>query len=189
MNFARVMTDVDVAPLALALHRQPGLFGIYQQRTYQGSPHEGVTDIWVRTNDPTPFVAGERPWSEFQAEHDPVWLPVSIAIPQVRPIVFQVMAAVQGERLGGVLITKMAPDSEVAPHVDDSWHARYFYDKYHVALDVSPGTVFAFNDGEIRARNGEVWWFRNDVPHWIRNDSKRDRLSLVIAIAPSRFPG
>jgi quercetin dioxygenase-like cupin family protein len=174
--------EVDVLPLALALRRQPELFGRHGARRYSpGSPHVGMSDVWVRYNDCAEFEAGRRPWSEFNDEHDSVWYPEADAIPQVRPIVFSIMSRVEGERLGGVLITKIAPGERVAPHVDGGWHAGY-YDKFFVAVQNAPGAVFAFEDGEIHPRPGEVWWFRNDVPHWVVNESNEDRLAMIVCI-------
>jgi quercetin dioxygenase-like cupin family protein len=185
-NFLKVADHVNVRPLLLALQRHPEIFGLHSQRRYApGSPHPEMTDVWVRYNDCRPFEAGQRPWSEFNDEHESVWYPEADLIPEVRPVVFDLMAAVQGERLGGVLITKLAPGGKIAPHVDKGWHAEY-YDKYYVALKSDPGAAFGFPDGVIEAVAGEVYWFRNDVPHWVINGSKDDRFAMIVCIRHSR---
>ena len=174
MNFHRIGTGLNVLPLQTALIRQPELFGRHgeRQKTYV---HGGMTDIWVRYND----IKNLGP--KFNDEHDAVWYPEAAAIPQVRGPVMQLMAAVEGERLGGVLITKVPPGGEIKPHVDSGWHAGY-YDKYYVPILNEPGAKFCFEDGEINPTVGDVWWFRNDVPHWVRNDSNTDRIAMIVCI-------
>ncbi|WOB06457.1 aspartyl/asparaginyl beta-hydroxylase domain-containing protein [Piscinibacter gummiphilus] len=185
-NFLKVAENVNVTPLLLALQRQPDLFGRHGARQYApGTPHSGMTDVWVRYNDCRPFEAGERPWSEFNDAHESVWYPEADAIPEVRPVVFDLMAKVQGERLGGVLITKLPPRTAIEPHIDGGWHASY-YDKYYVALKCEKGAVFGFPDGEIHARAGDVYWFRNDVEHWVVNGSEDERLAMIVCIRHSR---
>lgn len=186
-NFLKVAEGVDVLPLQLALQRQPELFGRHGQRQYvAGSPHAGMTDIWVRYNDCRPFEQSGD-WSRFNHEHDAVWYPESAFIPQVRPIVFCLMARVEGERLGGVLITKIPPGGKIDSHVDGGWHAGY-YDKYYVAVKSPDGSLFGFPDGEIRAKDGDVYWFRNDVPHWVENNSNDDRIAMIVCIKHTKGP-
>jgi hypothetical protein len=184
-NFLKVAEGIDTLPLMLALQRQPELFGRHRQRQYtEGTPHAGMTDVWVRYNDCTPFEKSGD-WSTFNDEHESVWYPEADSIPQVRPIVFGLMARVEGERLGGVLITKIPPGGKIEPHVDDGWHAGY-YDKYYVAIHNKPRAVFGFPDGVIEANTGDVWWFRNDVPHWVINGSDDDRLAMIVCIRHSK---
>ncbi len=175
-NFLKVAQDAVVLPLQAALVRQPELFGKYTTRAEQyNTPHAQMTDLWVRYNDQ------KNVGPSFNEEHDSVWYPEVFAIPQVRPLVMSLMAHVEGERLGGVLITKLPPGGEIKPHVDFGWHASY-YEKYFVPILNDEGAVFGFPDGVIRPQLGEVWWFRNDVPHWVKNDSSRDRIAMIVCI-------
>jgi hypothetical protein len=185
-NFLKVADGLDVLPLKLALQRQPDLFDRRIARRDGNSPHAEATDVWVRWNDARPFE--ERgDWTGFNEEHDSVWYPEADAIPEIRPIVFDVMARVQGERLGGILITKLPPKGGIKPHTDSSWHAGY-YDKYYVPIQNEEGSLFGFPDGVIKAKPGEVWWFRNDVPHWVANGSDEERVALIICIRHTRRP-
>lgn len=184
-NFLKIASGVDVMPLVLALQRQPELFGRNKERQYSPDPtHREMTDVWVRMNDRKQFdESGD--WSKSCDEHDSVWYPEADAIPQVRPIVFALMARVEGERLGGILITKLPPGGKLAPHIDYGWHAGY-YDKYYVALHNKPGSRFSFPDGSFEAVSGDVYWFRNDVLHSVTNDSDDDRLSMIVCIRNTR---
>lgn len=183
-NFLKIADNLNVLPLQLALVRQPELFGRRSARKdgYEGSPHTAMSDIWVRYNDPDNLAKGME---AFNSEHDSVWYPEAAYIPEVRAICLQLMAMVGGERLGGVLITKIPPGGEIAPHVDRGWHAEY-YDKFYVPIQNDEGAVFGFEDGEIRPRLGEAYWFHNGRPHWVKNESSRDRISLIVCIRTHR---
>ncbi len=177
-NFLKIASGIDVMPLQLSLIRQPELFGRDNERAERyGSPHSGMSDIWVRYNDKKNLVVGKK----FSDEHDSVWYPAYTSLPEIRPIIFRLMAHVEGERLGGVLITKLPPGGKIDSHVDRGWHADY-YDKYFIPIQNDPGAVFGFQDGVINPNLGDVYWFRNDNPHWVENLSKRDRIALIICI-------
>lgn len=190
-SFLKVAEGVDTTPVLLALRRQPELWGKNQERACApDTPHSGMTDIWVRYNDRRPFDAGERPMSQFNDEHDSVWYPEAAKLPELRPILFGLMARVEGERLGGVLITKLPPGGRLDAHTDSGWHAGH-YDKYFVALQNEPGAMFWFQgergDPEvISARTGDIYWFRNDIVHGVENNSKDDRIAMIVCIKHSK---
>lgn len=167
-------------PIRWALLEHPELFDQHQERRAGYSPHAAMTDIWVRYNDRAPFDAGQRPWSEINDPHDSVWYPCADSL-GVKPFVRDLMARVRGDRLGGVLITKLAPRGEIAEHVDAGWHAQH-YQKFYVAIDHGPGAVFRFPDGDITAKPGDVYWFRNDVPHSVYNGGQIDRIAMICCI-------
>jgi hypothetical protein len=136
--------------------------------------HGGMEDIWVRYNAP------ENVGPAFNDQHWPVWYPAAAKLP-LAPIWQRLMTVCGGEMLGGILITKVPPGGEIRPHVDSGWHAGYF-SKFYVALQNGMGSVFGWEDGNIHARDGEAFWFRNDRPHWVFNGSSRDRLSMIVCI-------
>ena len=192
-GFLKVIEGIDVAPLqrALATHRH--LFGRIPLRAEaKGSPHVEMTDIWVRYNDirnykpqSDTFCTSE---SDFNAEHDSVWDPAYYALPELKPILFGLMGYLEGERLGGILITKVPPGKEIKPHIDGGWHAAY-YEKFYVAVRAPEGCVFGFEDGDIQARDGDVYWFDNSVPHWVKNPSDEDRIAMIVCIKTDKFKG
>lgn len=180
----KIADDYDVLPLQKALKKQPELFGQHLQRAQMYlSPHAAMKDIWVRYND----IAKYTELSKFNDEHDSVWYPVIESIPEVKPLVFRLMQQVQGERLGGVLITKVPPGGRIGVHTDAGWHAGY-YSKFYIPIQNNCGAVFGFADGEIRPNLGEVWCFDNSVPHWVENESTEDRLSMIVCIRTENFP-
>jgi len=144
-----------------------------------------MTDIWVRYNDIEPY-KNKGSLVGFNAEHDSVWYPVLKKLPSAKKIALDLMNKVEGERLGGILITKLPPGGKIAKHTDDGWHARY-YDKFYVPVLTKPGGVFCFEDGEIDAKYGEAWWFNNAHNHWVENNTDSDRISMIICIRTEKF--
>lgn len=178
-NFLKIAEGINVLPLQMAIVRQPELFGKYKHRSAAyDSPHSEMSDIWVRYNAIENF---EKSPANFNDSHESVWYPGYHAIPQIRPIIFGLMAQVEGERLGGVLITKIPPGGKIAPHVDRGWHAEY-YEKYYIPIQNDQGAVFGFEDGVIEPSLGDVYWFNNSNPHWVENNSSRDRIALIVCI-------
>jgi len=153
-----------------------------QRRTAIGSPHKEMTDIWVRYKDPEECIkTGD--WSAFTCEHESEWLK---DFPQVKEIAEKLMAFLDGERLGGILITKLPPNGKIESHTDTGWHASY-YDKYFVPIKNEKGAKFCFETGEIEPKAGECYAFRNDKLHWVKNDSSEDRIAMIICIKQNKF--
>jgi hypothetical protein len=178
-NFLKIADGINVLPLQMALVRQPELFGTRTaRRDGYSSPHALMSDIWVRYNA---FENFQRDPVTFNDEHDSVWYPEAAKIPEARQIAMGLMSLVGGERLGGVLITKIPPGGKIAPHVDRGWHAEY-YEKYYVPIQNDEGAIFGFEDGVIHARPGEAYWFYNGNLHWVENNSARDRIAMIVCI-------
>jgi quercetin dioxygenase-like cupin family protein len=103
----------------------------------------------------------------------------------VKDLAFNLMTMVRGEELGGVLITRIPPGGECKPHIDSTWHAKY-YDKYAIQIEAHPNQAFCFEDGGYASAPGEIYWFENNVVHWVKNDSPVDRITLIISIKSDR---
>ena len=184
-HFTLMQEGIDVAPLLAELDAQPELWDQHpQRRNAPGSPHGGMTDIWVRYNDPA------RMGKHFNDEHVPVWYPAWKKLPALRPIVFDLMARAQGEMLCAVLITKIPPGEGIAPHIDDSWHVEYT-EKFYLSLRNGKGSVFCCNDGaweeSINPRPGDLYRFDNRRRHWVENRSDEDRITLICCIRTDKF--
>ncbi|MBT2322519.1 aspartyl/asparaginyl beta-hydroxylase domain-containing protein [Variovorax paradoxus] len=167
--------NVDAIQRALAEH--PELWDQRTDRTApEGSPHHGLSDIWARFADPDTMQA--------DGSHDSVWYPPADVLP-VRDMVHPLMYAVRGERLGGVLITRIRPGQVCKPHTDPGWHARY-YDKYAIQIEATPEQAFHFEGESLVTRPGDVFWFDNAYTHWVTNDSQRDRITMIVCIRTER---
>lgn len=183
------MLVTDTLPTGNVVQDFKNCYGDFDQypyrRTVPGSPHVDMTDIWVRYNDVAPYLE-KGSLEGFGDEHDSVWYPIVDKLPSVKPMVFALMAAVEGERLGGVLVTKLPPGGKILPHTDAGWHAAY-YDKFYVPITAPQGSFMGFDDGEIHAQLGQAWWFDNSNEHWVENPTQEDRISMIVCIRTERF--
>jgi hypothetical protein len=182
--FNKIAVDFPVMPLQIALRRQPGLFGKYNNRCEGNSPHRESKDIWVRYNaiqNVTEYNGQLNSDHPANKEHRPVWYPVYYQLPQIRPLVFNLMSIVEGEELGTILLIKVPSGKQIYNHTDGGWSASY-YEKYFIPIQTYPGTSFNFPDGSIIPQIGEVYWFNNSIPHNVINNSTEDMILLIVTI-------
>lgn len=186
-HFLRVANMLPVAPLVALLEAHPELWGQFGWRkTIAGGPHAQMTDIWVRYNAYSKLGPG------FNDEHDGLWYPAyDVLQPAIQPLISSLMALVDGERLGGVLITRIPPGAGIGKHRDAGWHVEY-YDKFYVSLKSGPGAKFICHEGEddvLEPEVGECWRFDNRLPHSVQNDSAEDRITLIVCIRTEKYRG
>src|SRR4051812_26786925 len=167
-HFIRIQSGVDVAPLLAQLAAQPELWDAHRSRKdMPGGPHARMSDIWLRYNAPERLDPADP--RGFNAEHVPIWYPAWRVLTAAQPIVFELMARVQGEMLGGILITRIPPGEVIDPHRDGGWHVEY-YEKFYLALQSAPGADFVCeHDGCLERLNpkpGDVHLFDNRKLHW-----------------------
>lgn len=187
-NFHIINSGIDVSPLLNQLVANDDLWGSVCDRRRENidSPHLEAPDIWVRYNDYARLADRER----FNDEHVPVWYPAWDRLPALKPIIFDLMAFVQGEMLGGVLITKVPAGKKVLPHVDRGWHVDY-YDKFYVQIAGADGCEFCCESDGIEDRftpkAGDIYLFDNRKKHWVDNNSPVDRITLIVCIRTQMF--
>lgn len=188
-HFLKLPLEFDVAPLLVQLAAAPDLWGQNRLRNLaQGGPHAEAPDIWVRYADVTKY--GPDTYGRMADDPVHVWYPAWRRLPALRPIIFGLMAHVEGESIGGIWITKVPPGRQVYRHRDWGRHCDY-HDKYYVTLQSHPAAGF-FCDGDghfegITPTPGECWLFDNHKPHWVENHSNVDRLTLIVCIHTEKF--
>lgn len=171
-NFLKIAEGVDVLPLLLGLQRQPELWNRNTLRKEApGTPHAEMTDIWVR------FAEKEE---DFPKPHFATWYPAYWKLPQLRPIIFALMARVEATHLGGVLITRIPPGGVIHPHVDTGWHPEFYNTKLYVVLQSNPQCVFRVEDEKVSMRVGDVWRIDNTKEHEVVNAGDAERMTLII---------
>ncbi len=167
----------DPKPLLAQLETHPEVWDEIPIRTsHPKSPHREVSDVWVRYNLIENF---HGDMGAFNGPHESEWYPVAEKLPQVRTLAHELMQRLEGEKLGGILITKVPAGKQVYPHVDSGWHAGH-YQKIGLQVIGNSSQSFCFEDGELSAQSGEAYFFDNHVPHWVRNNSAEDRITLII---------
>ena len=182
-SFLKIAEGINVRPLEQSLNLHPELWDQHnERRIFEGSPHAQMTDIWVRFGDVS------QGFENLRMPHDSVWYPCAEFLDGVKDIAFGLMSLVNGERLGGILITKLEAGKEILPHVDKGWHAEY-YEKFYVAIKSPKGSKFCFESGDIESEDGDCFLFRNDRLHWVKNDTTEARLTMVVCIKTDMFKG
>lgn len=185
-NFQRIATGVNVTPLMLAIARQPNLWKEDTfLRDYPQGPFGEVDSIILRFPDrPKDFTAEQVELYKQNKlpgydQHESVDQPVFAQLPEARDFVMNIFAAVRGERLGRVLINRIAPGGIIYPHPDTEAHAEY-YSRFHLVLQSAEGVRFRCDNEWAYWETGSVFWFNNKLEHEVENHSSVDRIHMVI---------
>jgi hypothetical protein len=192
-HFQKIAT-IDPLPLLHAITRQPEMWNADRVRTWHPqSAHRVVDDILLRYNE---FGQGDDFLGRVCSEIACVNYPAFAKFPEALPTVFGLMTRVNGEHLGRVFISRMAPGVCIPPHSDRIPPAEaafpgkvppaVYYERYQIALKAQPGIVFRAEDESVFMAAGEIWWFDNCVEHEVINNSDDDRISMVVDIRPFR---
>lgn len=190
-NFMFLAGGIDVMPLMLAIHRLDKSHGVWKEDTYLRDYPQGPfgdTESIILRFPPRSVHETEQALSEHMItfdQHECVDQPVFKMLPEARPLIFGLMGAVQGERLGRCIINKLKPGGRIYPHEDTPAHAEYF-DRFHIVLCGQPGSVFRCVDEQVCMQTGEVWWFNNALNHEVINNSADERIHLVVDIRTSK---
>lgn len=187
--FYKVASGVEVRPLMLALMAREHLWNQQTFRTtFPNTPHAAVDDIWLRFSDPakcdtTTHVIGDD---------RPIWFQGAIDLPQVQPIVLDLMKLVGAYELGRLLITRLRPGGRILRHADRDGSYVQTADRarYHVVLNGAPGSLYNVADETVQMLTGEVWWFNAHEEHEVVNNSADDRIHLLVDVRtwPTALP-
>lgn len=178
---AKVASGMAVAELLGQVLAQPELWNRNPCRLSRHGPHHETEDMFLRFRDETPFRESGN-WMRFCDPHLASWNETIDHLPAARTLVFECMAAVQGEVLGGVFLYKVRPGKQIYPHIDSGWHPD-FYDKLNVCLSSNPDARFYYDESEPMVQApGDVHWFRNDVMHGVVNAGTTDHIILTVCL-------
>lgn len=180
-NFLCIGTT-DVMPLLMAVQRQD-LWNKHTFRTtFTNTPHKEVDDIWIRYTDDKK--ADPEAPHEALIDTTPIWHDAYYKLPQVKPIIFDLMHRLQAYELGRVLVTRLKPGGRILSHADN--HGEYVWAsdmaRYHVVLQGLPGSLYRVEDETVNMKTGEVWWFNALKEHEVLNNSSDDRVHLLVDV-------
>ncbi len=177
--FKQISSGIDTAPLAAQLGLHPELWGANGARTFKGSPHEAVEDIWVRFRPKAELTSADA----YREPHFAEWWPAANVLPAVKPIINDLMHDCGAVYLGGVLITRLPPGGAILPHDDrGSWHAEYLDCKVYVPIQSDTGCLNFCADECMEMAVGTAWSFDNLVTHSVENRSDRDRINMIVCM-------
>ncbi len=173
-NFTQLAVGMDFVPLHIALLRQPQLWTMDTfWKEKEGSYFQDVDTIYLRFPDKDgsgdPMEAFDQPAFDF--------------LPEARPIIFAIMARVQGERLGRVLVNRLPSGKRVIAHSDrvEGMTDKY-YDRFHAVIQTNAGVDFRAGDEHAAMRPGDIWWFDNFAEHEVKNGGNSDRIHMIVDI-------
>ena len=171
MKIKKIGEGINVAPILWQLQAHPELWDENKGRTEDpDSPHHELSDIWVRYAADT----------QESGAHESIWYPCADLL-GAKELVYPLMSYVNGDRLGGVLITKIPAGKECKPHTDPGWHARY-YEKFAIQIQSAPGQRFCFDGESLESKPGDLYWFDNAHTHWVTNPTPNDRITMIVCI-------
>jgi len=186
--FQQIAHGIDITPLLLAIKCRPELWkeDTYL-RDYPQGPFKQIESIMLRFPVKGVYETEEELKNHLSTydQHENIDYPAYKLLPEARSIVMALMARVGGERLGRVMINKIAPGGVIYPHADTPAHTDY-YSRFHVVLQSNPGVVFKSGDEQVYMETGSSWWFDNKQVHEVINNSADDRIHMVIDIRTSR---
>lgn len=170
--FYRLTEGVQVLPIMAAVARQPGLWNEDKLRkTFEQSPHTQVDDVLLR------FSTSDNPGNDLEAvDRGPM-----SKIP-CKAEILNIMRLVGGSRLGRVIITRLEPGKKILPHADTLGDYAKYYTRYHLVLQGMPGSLFSCGDETVCMQTGELWWFSAQDEHSVQNNSKDDRVHMLIDV-------
>lgn len=178
-NFVKLKSGIDVSGIAKEIEAAPELWNQFPYRTqHPSSPHHQADDIYVRFNA---YENYKNDITKFNDPHLPSWYPAAEKLPSVKKLALWLMNYVEGEILGGILITRIPPWKQVKPHIDSGFHAE-FYDKFLINIEAHKGQHFIFENDVLESVTGDLTCFRNDIMHSVVNPTDKQRISLIICI-------
>lgn len=177
--FYKLTEGMAVAPFMLAVARQGELWDRDPCRTtFDGTPHGEVNDIILRF--------GSVDFDEAGDDLEAVDRPEMQRFPGLKTMLLDLMRLVGGVRLGRVVITKLEPGKRILPHADVVGKYAEYYTRFHVVLQGLPGSTFTCGEGAdaetVQMLTGECWWFDAHAMHALSNNSKDDRIHLLVDI-------
>ncbi len=186
MNF-QFLPSVDPTKLLISIKSKPDLWkeDTYL-RDYPQGPFGEIESIMLRFPEKRVFeqeeeVEAYKRGEHFYDQHESIDYPAYAILSEARQMIMGLMAYVQGERLGRVMINKIAPGGKIFPHADTPEHTNY-YTRFHIVLQSAPGCFIRAENEQLEMRGGDVFWFNNKLEHEVINNSNVDRISMVIDI-------
>lgn len=182
-HFEKLAEKLSVEKVMKKLDEHPEMWDEIQIRQlFPGSAHKDTKTIYLRWNQTATLEdAFHSIPTEDYSEN------INRFMPEIEQLFKEFLPSI-GEAgvLGRVMIVKLPPGGKIAPHTDEGAYAEY-YDRFHVCLKADEGNVFHVGDYSFSPKTGDCWWFNHKKLHWVENNSKSDRIHLIVDIAVSKF--
>ncbi len=80
---------------------------------------------------------------------------------------------------GRVFVSKLKANSTVDLHADSGKYFSY-YDRFHFTVTAAEENIFSIRDENCILEVDSLYWVNNHVPHWLENQSNKDRINFII---------
>lgn len=180
-QFHRIAQNIDVLPLLHSIQRKPFLWNQNRFRTtFPNTPHVDVDDIMLRFSDTEKCTTTDN----VIGDEFPVFHMAWFHLPEVKPIILDLMRWTKAYQLDRVLISRVRPGGRILPHADNDGSYVNTDDRarYHVVLQGLPGSLYTTGNETVQMLTGEVWWFNAHEIHHIENNSADDRIHLLVDV-------
>lgn len=165
-------------PILHTIIRKPELWDQDKCRTtFKDTPHGEANDILLRFSQ-TDKDHLDKVGDELEA----VDRDVMKEIPGAKMLATNILQLVNGTRLGRVVITRLEPGKKILAHADVMGDYSKYYSRYHVVLQGLPGSLFNCGDETVNMLTGQVWWFDASSEHSVSNNSKDDRVHMMVDV-------
>ncbi len=180
MGVALLEEGIDISLMLNEINNAPEeLWNLYPQRRHKASPHHQMTDIWLRfanINEYAPVDYGDMQ----NKPHESHWYDAISHLDSIKQFSHLLMSQLQGERLGGVIISRLPAGKSINSHVDSGWHADY-YTKYHLLLQGNNTTIYSGNKF-LTPAPGSLFVLDSSLQHGVINNGEEDRIALIVCI-------
>lgn len=108
--------------------------------------------------------------------------------PQVNKLVDWCYSAVNGKELGRIMVVKLLSGGRVIPHIDTGLYFQRYH-RFHVPLITNNQVLFMgpSNTKPIHMPYGILCQLMNLQLHGVENNSKDDRIHLIVDINTDKF--
>jgi hypothetical protein len=145
---------------------------------YSGSAHAEIVDILLRGPD----IEHETNLAVLHQDIHCMDYDLFDQFPVVRSLIDDVMKLVKGEELGRVILTRLAPNGVIYPHVDEGAVPEY-YKRYHYCIHGGEGNWFLYGKhSTVESCPGFLYELDVTQNHAVVNMMDHDRVHLIMDI-------
>jgi hypothetical protein len=173
MNFSRIATGVDVAPLLAVLDANPQLWReITVRQEFPGSAHHDTETVYLR--GPLALTV-----DEYMGTTTAIDYPAMAKFSSVLQLLLvPILRSLAVDELGYVMLVKLQPDGTVDQHIDEGIYADH-YSRFHLVLTGEAGSTLTVGGETQHCAPGEVWWFDHKALHCAVNEAPTPRIHLI----------
>lgn len=178
------IASFDVSAAAAELRAHDDLWDQFNCRTdWLGSHSYGCHDIWLRFRDRAELTEP----SKIAEPHYPVFWDAWHRLPEAQKLVWLAIEIIKPVMVGAILITRVPPGKQIAPHDDKGgWNPEFMNFKVWIPLETHADVICRFPGSEVVMEPGDVVSVDNLITHSVENYGASDRRTLIITTRVER---